>query len=147
MMFIHAQSRMYRKPMKSTPEALEQLFQALSDRTRVRLLNLMAEGEVCVCFFVEVLGDPQPKISRHLAYLRSAGLVATRREAKWMHYRITPPAHPAARNAFNAVLQTFDDDRELRRDRVLLAKACCAPRMTDQLKRAPRPAMASSAIR
>ncbi|HEV7766319.1 MAG TPA: metalloregulator ArsR/SmtB family transcription factor [Thermoanaerobaculia bacterium] len=133
--------------MKNTSEALEQLFQALSDRTRVRLLNLMAEGEVCVCFFVEVLGDPQPKISRHLAYLRSAGLVATRREAKWMHYRITPPEHPAARNAFNAVLQTFDDDRELQRDRVLLAKACCAPRMTDQLKRAPRPTMASSAMR
>jgi ArsR family transcriptional regulator len=83
--------------MKTSPEALEQLFQALSDRTRIRLLNLMIDGEICVCFFVEVLGEPQPKISRHLAYLRNAGLVGTRREAKWMHYRITEPEHPAAR--------------------------------------------------
>ncbi len=74
----------------------------------MRLLNLMANGEICVCFFVEILGQPQPKISRHLAYLRSAGLVGTRREAKWMHYRLTPPEHPAARLAFDAVLQTFD---------------------------------------
>jgi ArsR family transcriptional regulator len=128
--------------MKTSPEALEQLFQALGDRTRVRLLNLMAEGEVCVCFFVEVLGEPQPKISRHLAYLRTAGLVKTRREAKWMHYRIAPPTHPAARNAFNAVLQTFVEDRELQRDRVALAKACCSPRVPEQLRRAPRPAFA-----
>lgn len=125
--------------MKNSPEALEQLFQALSDRTRIRLLNLMTDGEVCVCFFIEVLSEPQPKISRHLAYLRSAGLVATRREAKWMHYRITLPQHPAARNAFNAVLQTFADDRELQRDRASLARACCSPRVPEQLRRAPRP--------
>ena len=125
--------------MTTTAEALEQLFQALGDRTRVRLLNLMADGEVCVCFFVEVLDQPQPKISRHLAYLRSAGLVSTRREAKWMHYRITPPEHPLARRAFDAVLETFGDDRELQRDRASLARACCSPRVSDQLRRAPRP--------
>lgn len=129
--------------MKTSAETLEQLFQALSDRTRIRLLNLMTDGEVCVCFFVEVLGEPQPKISRHLAYLRSAGLVATRREAKWMHYRITPPEHPAARCAFEAVVQTFAGDRELQRDRASLARACCSPRVPEQLRRAPRPAFAS----
>ncbi len=126
--------------MTTNVEALEQLFQALGDRTRIRLLNLMSDGEVCVCFFVEVLAQPQPKISRHLAYLRSAGLVGTRREAKWMHYRITPPEHPAARKAFDAVLATFADDRELQRDKAALTKACCSPRLPDQLKRAPRPA-------
>lgn len=129
--------------MKTSPEALEQLFQALSDRTRIRLLNLMTDGEVCVCFFVEVLAEPQPKISRHLAYLRSAGMVGTRREAKWMHYRITPPEHPAARRAFEAALQTFADDRELQRDRASLARACCSPRVPEQLRRAPRPAFAA----
>lgn len=127
---------------KTTPEALEQLFQALGDRTRIRLLNLMTEGEVCVCFFVEVLAEPQPKISRHLAYLRSAGLVGARREAKWIHYGITAPEHPAVRQAFEAMLSTFADDRELQRDRVALAKACCSTRVPEQLRRAPRPAFA-----
>jgi ArsR family transcriptional regulator len=128
--------------MKTSPEALEQLFQALGDRTRVRLLNLMAEGEICVCFFVEVLAEPQPKISRHLAYLRSAGLVGTRREAKWMHYRITPPEHPAARRIFEAALRAFADDRDLQKDRIALTKAVCSPRVPEQLRRAPRPAIA-----
>jgi ArsR family transcriptional regulator len=127
--------------MKNSAEELETLFQALGDRTRVRLLNLMAEGEICVCFFVEVLDLPQPKISRHLAYLRSAGLVGTRREAKWMHYRITPPEHPTVRKAFDAVLETFADDRDLERDRIALSKASCSPRVSDQLKRAPRPTL------
>jgi len=126
--------------MKTAAESLERLFQALSDRTRIRLLNLMTDGEVCVCFFIEVLGEPQPKISRHLAYLRSAGLVGTRREAKWMHYRITPPEHPTARRAFEAVVETFAADRELQRDRTSLARACCSPRVPEQLRRAPRPA-------
>ena len=61
---------------------LERFFQALGDRTRLRLLNLMGDQEICVCYFVEILGSPQPKISRHLAYLRSAGIVAARREGK-----------------------------------------------------------------
>jgi ArsR family transcriptional regulator len=130
-------------PTKASPEALEQLFQALSDRTRIRLLNLMADGEICVCFFVEVLAEPQPKISRHLAYLRNAGLVGTRREAKWMHYRITPPEHPTARAAFDAVLATFPQDEDLQRDLETLASACCSPRVPEQLRRAPRPIVAS----
>jgi ArsR family transcriptional regulator, arsenate/arsenite/antimonite-responsive transcriptional repressor len=120
--------------------ALERLFQALGDRTRVRLLNLMSGGEVCVCFFIEVLGEPQPKISRHLAYLRGAGLVSARREAKWMHYSITPPEHPTARRAFESVVATFADDRELQRDRAALMRACCSPKVPEQLRRAPKPA-------
>ena len=122
--------------------ALEELFQALGDRTRVRLLNLMADGEVCVCFFVEVLDEPQPKISRHLAYLRSAGLVTARREGKWANYAITPPEHPTVRAAFDAMIAALKDDRELQRDRAALARACCSKRVPEQLRRAPRPGIA-----
>ena len=70
---------------------MERFFQALGDNTRLRLLNLMGDQEICVCYFVEILDQPQPKISRHLAYLRSAGIVAARRDGKWMHYRIVMP--------------------------------------------------------
>jgi ArsR family transcriptional regulator len=129
----------------ASAEALETLFQALGDRTRLRLLNLMAGGEVCVCFFIEILDEPQPKISRHLAYLRSAGLVAARREAKWAHYAITPPDHPAARAAFDAVMETLQDDREMQRDRAALTRVCCSPRAPELLRRAPRPAVAGGA--
>jgi ArsR family transcriptional regulator len=130
---------------KTSAEALEELFQALGDRTRLRLLNLMADGEVCVCFFVEVLDQPQPKISRHLAYLRSAGLVAARREAKWMHYAITPPEDATVRAALDAVMATLKADREMQKDRAALARACCSPRVPEQLRRAPRPAIAGGA--
>ncbi len=121
---------------------LEELFQALADRTRLRLLNLMADGEVCVCFFIEVLDEPQSKISRHLAYLRSAGLVAARREAKWANYAITPPEERATRAVFDAVMATLKEEREMQRDRAALARACCSPRAPELLKRAPRPAIA-----
>jgi len=80
----------------SKPANLATLFAALADSTRLRLLNLMAGREVCVCYFVEILRQGQPKISRHLAYLRNAGIVAARREGKWMHYRICEPADAGA---------------------------------------------------
>lgn len=123
----------------SSPLSLDGLFQSLGDRTRLRLLNLMAEGEVCVCFFVEVLGEPQPKISRHLAVLREAGVVAARREGKWMHYRVMPPAQYEA--LFENVLETLRNDPEMVRDRVALARACCSPRVPALLKRAPKPVL------
>src|ERR671918_3212146 len=66
-------------------------FRALADSTRLRIINLIGDQEVCVCFFVEILKTNQPKISRHLAYLRRAGIVAARREGIWMHYRISTP--------------------------------------------------------
>src|ERR1700731_294278 len=70
---------------------LVDLFAALADPTRLRLLNLMDGREVCVCYFVEILKQSQPKVSRHLAYLRKAGIVSVRREGKWMHYSIRKP--------------------------------------------------------
>ena len=125
---------------EASPVVLEQLFQALADRTRLRLLNLMAAGEVCVCFFVEVLDEPQPKISRHLAYLRNAGLVSATRQGKWASYAITPPDHPTLRQAFDATIAAMQGDAEMQRDRAALARACCSPRVPEQLRRAPRPA-------
>ena len=91
----------------SRPANLAGLFAALADPTRLRLLNLIAGREVCVCYFVEILRQGQPKISRHLAYLRKAGIVAARREGKWMHYRIVPQADQAAASILAAVLASL----------------------------------------
>ena len=119
---------------------LELLFRALGDRTRLRLLNLMGDEEICVCFFVEGLKTNQPKISRHLAYLRRAGVVAARREGKWMHYRVVEPPDEHAARIFREVREWLRQDPEMQRDRTRLIKICCAPQVPVQLKGAPRPA-------
>ncbi|WP_419193297.1 ArsR/SmtB family transcription factor [Kolteria novifilia] len=77
--------------MKATEASLdvETLFRALSDRTRLRILNLLRSGELCVCDLVNVLDVPQPTASRHLAYLRRAELVVSRKEGLWQHYRLS----------------------------------------------------------
>ena len=67
------------------------VFNALADETRLRILNLLSEGELCVCDLMQVLKEPQSKISRHLAYLRRSGLVQGRKEGLWMHYRLSKP--------------------------------------------------------
>jgi ArsR family transcriptional regulator len=121
-------------------EPMELLFKALADRTRLRLLNLMSEGEVCVCFFVEVLGTNQPKISRHLAYMRRAGIVSARREGKWMHYSISTPSDARAARVFAEVLAWIREDSEMQKDRSRLVRLCCAPRLPVRLQGAPRPA-------
>src|SRR5919107_3886070 len=96
---------------------MELFFAALADRTRLRLINLIGDDEVCVCFFVAVLNTNQPKISRHLAYLRRAGVVAARREGKWMHYRLVEPADPRAARIFQEVRGWLLEDEDMRRDR------------------------------
>ena len=118
---------------------IENLFSALADRTRLRLLSLMAEGEVCVCFFVEVLNLSQPKISRHLAYLRNAGVVEARRDGKWMHYRIVEPSDKQAARIFNEVRTWLVEDEEMKRDRKRLEKVCCGVQVPVTLQRAPLP--------
>ena len=125
---------------KKKEEPMELLFKALADRTRLRLLNLMGAGEVCVCFFVETLGTNQPKISRHLAYLRRAGVVAARREGKWMHYRIATPGDARAARVFAEVLAWMREDREMQRDLSRMTSICCAPQLPVRLQGAPRPA-------
>lgn len=119
---------------------MELFFQALADRTRLRLINLMGDDELCVCFFVEVIEANQPKISRHLAYLRRAGLVNARREGKWIHYRVTEPSDEHAASVFREVRKWLAEDREMRHDRARLVKVCCAPQPPVQLQGAPRPA-------
>ena len=115
------------------------LFAALSDRTRLRLLNLMDGREVCVCYFVEVLGQSQPKISRHLAYLRRAGVVAARREGKWMHYRIVSPGHAGATQILRETLAVLREEKAMQQDLARLNKACCAPQKLVALEGAPAP--------
>src|SRR4029078_9705609 len=86
------------------------LFSALADRTRLRLLNLMGKDEVCVCYFVEILKTPQPKISRHLAYLRRAGVVEAGREGKWMHYRFVEPLDPRGAELLRHIRESISND-------------------------------------
>ncbi len=124
--------------VKETSIAL--LFKALADQTRLRLINLIGDEEICVCFFVEVLKTNQPKISRHLAYLKRAGVVAARREGKWMHYRLVEPADPHAARIFREVRLWLDNNPAMVTDRTRLRRICCAPQLPVQLKRAPLPA-------
>ncbi len=118
---------------------IELLFKALADRTRLRLISLIGDSEVCVCFFVAILKVSQPKISRHLAYLRRAGIVAARREGKWMHYRLTEPPDEHAARIFREVRAALAEHPELQRDREKLLQVCCATQLPVQLRRAPRP--------
>ncbi len=80
--------------MKHSVQDLATLFKALADPIRLRILALIAEGEVCVCHMHESLQLPQPTVSRHLAYLRRSGLVEARRDGLWMHYRLATLADP-----------------------------------------------------
>ena len=123
----------------SKPASLAGLFAALADTTRLRLLNLISGREVCVCYFVEILRQGQPKISRHLAYLRKAGIVAARREGKWMHYRLVTPADSASASVLAAVLDSLAADKQMQIDRAKLERACCAPQKLVMPEGAPRP--------
>lgn len=112
-------------------------FTALADQTRLRLLNLMRRDEICVCFFTEILGESQPKISRHLAYLRNAGIVAARREGKWMHYSISRPTDENAEKVLEEVLAWLAGQDEMRRDLEKYQQVCCSPEMLVQIARTP----------
>ena len=116
------------------------LCRALADRTRLRILNLLGPNEVCVCFLVEVIGGPQARISRHLAYLRRAGIVSARRLGKWMQYRVVEPPEEPLAGLFRAVRDSLATDPELQRDQQRLERLCCASRAPIQILRAPKPA-------
>src|SRR5262249_28822648 len=73
------------------PQRISTMFRAVSDPTRLRILRLLQAGEFCVGDLVTVLDLPQPSASRHLAYLRDAGLVADRKQGLWVYYSLTPP--------------------------------------------------------
>jgi ArsR family transcriptional regulator, arsenate/arsenite/antimonite-responsive transcriptional repressor len=120
---------------------MELFFSALSDRTRLRLLNLMQKDELCVCYFPEIIGTNQPKISRHLAYLRKAGLVSVRKDWRWAHYRIVEPKNERAAKVFREILEWLKEDEEMQRDQLKLMNLCCVPvqQQPISIQGAPRP--------
>jgi ArsR family transcriptional regulator len=109
--------------------AMEALFKALADATRLRILGLLLTGEVCVCDIHESLKIPQPKASRHLAYLRRAGLVETRRQGLWIHYRLGTLADPVLAAIGDAVRHALTHVDTVHRDGERLQKrtGCCVP--------------------
>ena len=127
------------KPRAAVDE-LENLFKALADKTRLRILALLGNNEVCVCHIHDSLGLPQPTVSRHLAYLRKSGLVAARRDGVWMHYQVSRSLSPVLQGVVAATVgallpATTQDRKQFQRSfgqlYVLDAPAggaCCAPR-------------------
>jgi ArsR family transcriptional regulator len=101
-----------------------QLFKAFADETRLRILNLVAQRERCVCEFQEILRVPQPTISRHLAYLRRSGLLVARRNGKWIYYSLAKPRSSVHESLLRCVRNCFCDvdflKRDLKRDRTAL---------------------------
>jgi ArsR family transcriptional regulator len=126
--------------MRRREYSIELLFKALADRTRLRVIHLIGENELCVGFFVEALRISQPKISRHLAYLRRAGLVCARREGKWVHYRLVEPPDADGARIFSQVREWLAHNPEMQRDRQRLEKLCCATEVPTPLQKAPRSA-------
>lgn len=108
---------------------METLFKALADATRLRILGLLLTGEVCVCDIHESLKIPQPKASRHLAYLRNAGLVDTRRDGLWIHYRLGTLPDPVLAAIVDAVRHALTHVDSVHRDAERLQKrtGCCVP--------------------
>jgi ArsR family transcriptional regulator len=104
---------------------LELFFRALADNTRLRLLNLMGKDEICVCFLVDVIGTNQPKISRHLAYLKRAGIVSSRRDGKWIHYKIAMPSNDSAAKILQNLLDGLALDPQMQAEKNQLASICC----------------------
>jgi ArsR family transcriptional regulator, arsenate/arsenite/antimonite-responsive transcriptional repressor len=106
---------------------LEELFKALADATRLRILGLLLGGEICVCHIHESLRISQPKASRHLAYLRRVGLVATRREGLWIYYRFADITDPLVLTIRQAVTHALGHVDAIHRDAQRLEKktGCC----------------------
>lgn len=96
---------------------LDALFKAFADPTRLRILSVLAAGELCVCDIVEILDLPQPTVSRHLGALRAAGLVEVEREWKFAHYRLAVPGDPVHRNLISCVRSCFRGIQSLDRER------------------------------
>jgi ArsR family transcriptional regulator, arsenate/arsenite/antimonite-responsive transcriptional repressor len=115
--------------MKQTLSQLETLFKALADSTRLRILGLLLTGEVCVCHIHDSLRITQPKASRHLAYLRRAGLVDTRRQGLWIYYRLSDSSDPIVRTIRQAVTHVMGHVDVIHKDASRLQKktGCCLP--------------------
>jgi ArsR family transcriptional regulator, arsenate/arsenite/antimonite-responsive transcriptional repressor len=101
------------------------LFKTLSDPTRLRLLNLLADGEACVCDLHDTLRLVQPKVSRHLALMRRAGLIDARRNGKWMRYQVARHADPLVRGVLAGLRAWMRTHPRLNAERGRLGKVCC----------------------
>ena len=99
-------------------------FAALGNPTRLQLLNLMGQRELCVCELVAALEQPQPKISQHLAILRAVGLVQARKEGKWMHYRIVKPQNETLRRILRSTMNLMQQDPAFTAERQRFVAMC-----------------------
>jgi len=106
--------------------ALSRLYKALGDETRLRIVGLLSHGELCVCHIEAVLGVPQPTASRHLAVLRNAAVVDTRRDGSWIHYRLSTDLEPEAGRHLRRMARQFARDAAIKRD-VQRAVRSCGP--------------------
>ncbi len=105
---------------------LEQYFKALGDSNRLRIINLLLHGELCVCDIQYVLENSQPNISRHLSYLKNSGIVVDRRDGFRMYYRLTDPAEATRRLLFTFLRQVFEAEEQLQQDTERLKEAIAA---------------------
>jgi ArsR family transcriptional regulator len=106
-------------------KSADQIFRALSDQTRLRILNLLLGGELCVCDLVNTLRSPQPAVSRHLAYLRRTGLVEARRDGLWMYYKLANPETVFHRKLIECLACCPQSLPQLARDTKRLRPRCC----------------------
>jgi ArsR family transcriptional regulator len=117
---------------KPRPAPVDVMFRAFSDRTRLRILHLLRTGgEVCVCDLQTVLRVPQAKVSRHLAYLRRAGLVRARKQGLWSYYALAPARDGVHRKLLECLATCFVEVPELARDAARLKRCACGPRCCD----------------
>ncbi len=116
--------------MKKKPSALHEVLKALADPTRLRILALLASGEICVCHIHTALNVPQPTASRHLAYLKKSALVEDRKVGLWKHYRLTPVADPAVQAVVDSAVRAVSGTVAMSRD-------CC--RLTEAVRVIPSP--------
>ena len=111
-----------------------QLFKAFSDETRLRILNLLAQRDCCVCEFQKLLRVPQPKISRHLAYLRRSGLVETSKCGKWVMYSLAKPQDAVHKSLLKCIENCFGEIEFLKRDAAAVRK--CSPILCTEPRKA-----------
>ena len=118
---MHLYIRIYRWMLLQL-EKTTAFFKALSDGTRFRMVSLLLERELCVCELMGVIGSTQSKTSRHLAYLKSAGLAQSRREGLWIYYSLAKPRSHMHKKILDAVRDSREEMGSLRKDLVKLEK-------------------------
>ena len=126
----HQASDMVKTAPTELPGGTDSMFRAFSDRTRLRILHVLLGGELCVGDIVEILQAPQPRISRHLAYLRKANLVTVRKSGLWSHYCLAPAKTPFHKKLLECLAKCFGEVPELQADTARAAKirksgGCC----------------------